>query len=249
MPIIESTALEVAQRRLRTRVLFTTACLAVACLAIALPAAHAQELGFNLRLNSTRTLPNTRSVDTRPSDFQIERETGETFGLALSGEFRFSDRLGVEVGVQAGYDVRVDYAVRDNVSGGTAGDGLDPHPGDHMRFTIVDAALNIYLSSGGVDFYVGPVLGFISYQDTTIRRGSEDPKVTVTNDGDVAYGAVVGLDIPFIDSPWFVTSSIKYLVSSYDSTIGKGIAEPDQTFKSEVDFDPWIFRFGLGYKF
>jgi outer membrane protein W len=211
------------------------------------PVARAQEPGWSLRLNATWTDPNETSVDDSLPEAWIETSTGETFGLALSTEYRFSERLGLELGAQAGYQVKVDYDAREKLSGGIIGDPLDPHPSDDMRFTVVDVALNIYLFSGGVDFYIGPVLGLIAYQDTVVRTGSEETPVTISNDGDVAYGAVVGLDIPFTDSPWFVTSSLKYLVSSYDASIpALGTSGPIDT---EIDFDPWIWRLGLGYKF
>ncbi len=235
------------------RSVFQAVLVALAVLALAVPAAQAQdETGWSIRLNGMWTIPNTDSVNTGHPLVQVETTTGETFGLALSGEYRFSERAGLEIGVQAGYDVQVDYTVRDKMSGEILGDDLDANPSDDVRFTLVDAALNIYLASRGVDLYVGPVIGFITYTDSEVRLGDDDPVFTISNDGDFAWGGVIGLDIPFVDSPWFVTSSIKYLVSSHDAMVSTSgpIATPYAGQGSaEIDFDPWIFRFGLGYKF
>ena len=60
---------------------------------------------------------------------------------------------------------------------------------------------------------------------------------------DVAFGAVLGLDIDFTDSDWFFTSSLKYLSASYNAR-GIEARSPD-----EIDFDPLIIRAGLGYRF
>lgn len=227
---------------MRKTVLYATV-MTLAFSAVVVPSAGAEETGWNIRLNGTWTTPEAESVNDGFPGFQLETDTGDTFGLALAFEYRFSKRVGLELGAQAGYDAGVNYTVRDQMTGGVVGDGLDPHPGDEMRFTVVDAALNIYLASGGVDFYVGPVVGFVSYEDTVVRLGSEDPPFVIENDGDIAFGGVVGLDIPFVDSPWFVTSSVKYLKTSYDAS---SALTPGEV---EIDFDPWIVRLGLGFRF
>lgn len=233
-----------------TRTLIRVAMLALALLVMTVPAADAQDkTGWNMRLNATWTIPDERTVNEAVPGYQVETNTAETFGLALSGEFRFSPRLGLELGAQAGYDASVKYTVRDVMTGEIVGDDLDPHPGDEMRFTLVDLALNIYLSSGAGELYVGPVIGFLTFSDTHVRAGSEDPVFIIENDGDFAYGAVVGFDAGAADSPWFFTSSIKYIVSSYDASISSPIAPPFDFGTTEVDFDSWIFRLGLGYRF
>jgi outer membrane protein W len=60
---------------------------------------------------------------------------------------------------------------------------------------------------------------------------------------DVAFGAVLGLDIDFSNSDWFFTSSLKYLDASYDAQVF------DARSPQEIDFDPLIVRAGLGYRF
>ncbi len=109
---------------------------------------------------------------------------------------------------------------------------------------MVDIALNFYLTKGPIDFYVGPVFGFIAYDDLALTEGAPWVPVDVQVDGDVAVGAVLGLDLPCGERGWFFTSSLKYLDSTYEADfveLGTGA--------QEIDFDPLIVRAGFGYKF
>ena len=202
---------------------------------------NAQDTGWSLRINGTFTDPDRRSVVADADGNDVETVTSEAVGLALSGEYRFSDRIGLELGIQAGYEADVAVTVTDE--NGLQNDGLTL-PEDGLRFTLVDVALNIYLVSGGVDLYIGPVLGFITYDDMAFRVGAPWVPVEVRVDGGLALGAVLGLDIPCGDAGWFFTTSLKYLDSAYD--VG---AEALGTGKQEIDFDPLIVRAGFGYRF
>jgi outer membrane protein W len=207
--------------------------------------AHGQEgkEGFNLRLNATWTDPKSTNYDDGDRFVRIEANTAETFGLALSGEFRISDRLGVEAGIQAANKSEVRFSFR-APDGANLGDPLAAQPEDNLSFTIVDAALNVYLTSGTLDFYVGPVLGYIFYDDTlNVLVGNLSQPASFEIDDDFAYGAVVGVDIDIADSNCFFTSSVKYLVASYDIQIRNDDSSDD------IDFDPWIVRLGFGYRF
>ena len=223
----------------------TRLCVAVtllALLAVSGSAIQAQESGWSIRLNGTWTYPD--GTYRGGSDLiGVEENTASTFGAALSTEYRFSGRFGLEVGVQAANSAEVNLRSTDP-DGVVLGDTQDPHPTDSLGFTIIDAALNIYLSSGKVDFYVGPVVGYILYDDLDILVGVPilDP-AHIQIDDDIAFGAVVGLDVESGDSGWFFTTSMKYMDASYNARLlAGGPAE-------EIDFDPLIVRMGFGYRF
>lgn len=219
-------------------------CVVVAVLLLLIPASGsllaAQEGGWSVRLSGTYTDP-TRTFTTVEGDgTRIKTATAEAVGLSLSGEYRFSERLGLEIGVQAGYEADVALDVSNDITGERA-DGLTL-PVDGLRFTIFDAALNIYLASGAVDFYVGPVVGMVAYDDLAFQMGAPVVNINVAVDGDVAFGGVMGLDIPCGDDGWFFTTSLKYLETSYDA---KAPDSPSQ----EIDFDPLIVRAGFGFRY
>jgi hypothetical protein len=207
-------------------------------------AAKAEDSGFSIRLNGTWTKPDTPYLEPGNELVRLNTTTSESFGLALSGEYRFAERIGLEVGVQAFNESEIVIRQRDP-QGGIVGDELDPHPQDDTRFTLYDAALNIYIVSGGLDLYAGPVFGFFTFTDLDVQATPFLVPAKVEIDGDYALGVVVGLDVEFPDSPWFFTSSIKYLDSDYELSLDNslGVRSPQ-----EIDFDPWIFRLGLGFR-
>ena len=219
-----------------------TTLIAIALLALGATSVHAEESGWSLRFNGTWTAPEQTNVDDSDPAVRFETTTGETFGLGLGLEYRFSKRVGLEFGAQVGYDASMRYKLSDP-EGKVFGDPLDAHPGGDMRFVIYDAALNIYVAAGQVEVYVGPVIGYITYDDVDVRLGSFLVPATVLNDSGGAVGGVLGLDIPFSNSHWFLTSSVRYLVASYDSRLSV------ETSTRSIDFDPFIARLGLGYRF
>jgi hypothetical protein len=205
--------------------------------------AQEDKTGWSIRLNGTWTIPD-RNHFNNSGFVRLQTITDETFGLALSTEYRFSETVGLEVGVQAGNESTVRFKIMDP-EGAILDDPIDGHPEDDLGFTILDAALNIYITSGTVDLYIGPVIGYIFYDnDLNILVGRDLLPASVKIDDDVAFGAVLGLDIDFSNSDWFFTSSIKYLDASYDAEVFEG-GRPAE----EIDFDPLIIRLGLGYRF
>jgi outer membrane protein W len=224
----------------RTRLIVGVTMLAL--MAVGGSTAQGQEGTWSLRFNVAGTIPNSTQFDDGSMFVRLETNTDDTYGLALSGEYRFSQRLGLELGVQAGNEADVTFRATDP-TGAALADPLDPHPRDGLQFTIVDTALNVYLASGGVNFYIGPVLGYILFDDLDILAGRDLTPVHITTSDEFAYGAVLGLDIPFVNSGWFFTSSLKYLVVSYDANVRTGAPA------EKIDFDPLIARAGFGYRF
>jgi outer membrane protein len=225
---------------MRTKLPIALATLCVLAVSGLPAAAQADKAGFNLRLNGTLTDP--KRTNASGDLVRVEAITAESLGLALSGEFRISRLLGVEVGVQGLNNSEVRLSSTDP-SGRNLGDELADQPRDDLSYTLVDAALNVYLSSGMVDFYVGPVLGYIFYDDLDVLVGNLSVPATIEIDDDVAFGAVLGMDIDISDSDCFFTSSLKYLWASYDAQ------NRLDGSSQEVDLNPWIVRVGFGYRF
>lgn len=199
--------------------------------------------GFNLRLNATWTNPEKTNFDDGSRDVHIETTAQETYGLALGGEYRFSERFGVEVGFQEWNKSEFQIKMRDS-DGGDLNDPIDSQPQDNLSFTVIDAALNIYFVTDPIDIYIGPVVGYIFYDDTlNVLVGPDSTPLSIPIDDDVAFGGVLGVDIDVDDSGWFFTSSVKYLDASFNARIR------DDGTADEIRFDPWIFRLGCGYRF
>ncbi len=205
----------------------------------ALPgAALASEKGWTLRFGPVGVSSdlNDHNVDGYRSRHGAHGSGGA--GLAVNAEYRFARRLGVELGVMAAANVDARVAYRGA-----------PYSSNALAFTPVTAGLNIHLTPDRkVDFYMGPLLAYISYQNLSFSNYSWNENwstpqyVDLGIDNDFAVGANLGLDIRFGASNWMLTTGLKYLDTSVDARSHDG-------GRAEVEFDPVIFSLGAGYRF
>ena len=132
-------------------------------------------------------------------------------GVAIwvSYERRYSEKLGFEVlAAYSDYDPIFDLFGRD------------------IELTPLMLAVNYYVkSSEKFELYVAPTIGFAQL-DVAWMGGTE-------SDSGFAWGAALGVDIPFGKDKWVVALSGRYLTADLDG----------------VDFDNSIFHAGVGYRF
>ena len=150
-------------------------------------------------------------------------------GVGVNFEFRYSPRMGFEIGAMAvGGNVRVGVG-RDHrrYGAGVEVDGYVP----------ITFALNYHplKNSEIVDFYVGPLVA-----STFLSSVGVGPGVIVESRVEFGLGATLGVDINFgRKSRWSFNSGFKYIANVSNS------GDRD----SWSDFDPLIFSFGFGFKF
>lgn len=206
------------------------------CLFLATSTAFA-EPGWNLRFGAAWTdLDGEVMVD---SDFDetIQTDAGSTYGFGLAVEYRWSDRLGLQVGYMDGFSSDLDVVLSDAF-------GPFLSLSDDLDFSILDVALNIRINPGdGPEVYVGPVLAQISYDDLAFEVMGETARLGL--DDDLAYGVVVGVDATMGTSGWFFNGGVKYLMASARV---KDLDDPDDP-GVDVDFDPLMLFVGFGYGF
>lgn len=187
-------------------------------------------------------------------------EPDSTIGYVIGFEYLFTDLVGI--------DFNVDYSKHDVEStiGGSAlftPDDPPPSPetvsifgrqnGDIAIYPIT-VGVNFHLSrSDVVDFYLGPFVGYVFYDDLEFDEGimgfdfsSIGPfelilsAESVSIKDDFTYGAVAGVDVPFGGEGWMFSGALKYFITS---------AEIDEVgVDEELDVDPWEIFVGLGYK-
>lgn len=168
------------------------------------------------------------------------------FGLGISAEYQFSDRLGFELGVlRATPEIVLDYYLTVfDVSLTTT---------DDLAMTPISLGLNIHLlPKSRLDLYLSPFLAYVRNGDLEfninetfevdgqILRIQDSNRVTVASD--VAYGASLGLDIPFSSKPWAIATSLRYMASELNA------ADPEGESISP-DFNSWILTAGFRYTF
>ncbi|MCP4201182.1 MAG: porin family protein [bacterium] len=157
-------------------------------------------------------------------------------GVGFNAEYRFTPRLGVDLGILSGAGVDVET--------GTSWTG---NPGwmtsDTVTFTPLTLGLDIHLTPDErVDFYVCPLVAMIQYGSLAVRNGPTGVSTEWDFDEDFAVGAALGLGIPFGQNRWSFETSLTYLESSIDGSNRDGL-------RLGSDYDSTIFGFGFGYRF
>ncbi len=149
-------------------------------------------------------------------------------GLGFAVEYMVNRRVGVDLDViLAEIDTNLMYDIDDAW-------GMDDQ---NMDIRPLSLGVNFHLTPGRrFDLFVGPFVSLVQYGDVTHRALGR----TFRNDpdDDTAFGAKIGVDIPFgWESPWALTLGARYISTSVDA----------QSFS--LDVDPMIGIVGFAYRF
>jgi outer membrane protein W len=179
-------------------------------------------------------------------DEVLTADADAAWGLGLSGEYQFTDRVGIEL---AAFRATPDLNLHNTVSELD----LTVHTSDGLAMTPISLGVAVHLlPKSRFDMYITPFIAHISYSDldfylneTVVIDGQEvvlQDSIRVTVADDIAYGGVVGLDIPFSARPWAVTLSLRSMSTDLDITDPEGARE-------KLDFDTAAVTVGLRYTF
>ncbi len=159
-----------------------------------------------------------------------ETVTGsDDLGISVAGEYRFSPRLGLEIGLLAASN-GVGTRVRDGVvvASGTSSYG---------SFTV---GPDIHLTPNHpTDVYLGP---FLAYTGRTDVGYAYDEFAGVSIDSAFGWGAVLGVDLPVGERGWLLCASVRYIDSVLDGRDGNGD-------RFDLDFGSTAVGVGFGYRF
>lgn len=202
---------------------------------VAMGAAYAETPQHTIRGGLLYVSP-TGSEDVDLFDYTIEGvEVDSSWGLAFSYEYRFNDMLGLEGGLA--------WSKHEFSSDDDTGD--DNEDTSMMPLSL---ALNIHpVKDSNVDFYFGPVIAWVMYDDIDI-----DDDLKVEADNDIAWGVQLGLDYPLNDQGLAFNAGLKYMMTKYKADVtfeGLDIADSKSSDEFEIDVNPWIVQIGLAYRF
>jgi len=157
-------------------------------------------------------------------------------GVGVNAEYRFSRRLGLDLGFLAGGGT--------NITVGAVGHGPAAwYSQDSFGFTPVTAGLDVHLPTGKtVDLYFAPLVAVIHYGNLFVRVGNTSVITGVAIDTDIAAGATLGLGVTFARQRWSFESRLTYL----DSRL-RGESPPD--IRVDTDCNLILFGIGFGYRF
>lgn len=159
------------------------------------------------------------------------------FGFGIGAEYRFSRRLGVDIGILGAAAIDVTWS--------TVGPGEWVWSGyDTLTFSPLSAGLDIHLiPDNDVDLYLSPQLAWIHYGGLVVRSGSGWSSATIDFDEDLGLGLALGLAAPLgRRERWAFVANLTFLESSLetDSWSGARVAS---------DYSATILGLGFGYRF
>lgn len=158
--------------------------------------------------------------DPYAGDIHATVQADPSFGFGLSSEYKFTEKVGLEVGILFS---DVDFEVE------TMGVSVDL--GSSLMMPLFLECNYHPLKSEKVDFYFGPLVAYTMWGNLDVGGGS------LEMDNDFGFGAAVGVDVPFGSSDWMFTSSMRYIsASTGDSSL-------------ELKVDPLFVNLGVGYRF
>jgi opacity protein-like surface antigen len=158
-------------------------------------------------------------------------------GLGVNAEYRFSRRLGFDLGVIGGGGV--DIQTRPvHYPAGTW------YTHDTLSFTPLTAGLDIHLTpENRVDLYFSPLVALVQYGGLVVRSGPGGVTTHIDFDSDFAIGAALGIGVPFHQQArWSFNANLLYLDSNFDGSSQDGL-------RLDGDYDATVFGLGLGYRF
>ncbi len=154
-------------------------------------------------------------------------------GFGLRGEYRFSEMLGLELGMLATASIDITAGIFDDSAGADVG---------LQSYSPVSLGLNFYPSiDGRVDVYAGAFLANNNYGRVRTGATADFTGVRVSADSDIGWGLVLGMEVPLGKKGWFVHANARYIDASIEG-------ERD-ALSIDGDFNPTVFALGFGYRF
>lgn len=152
-------------------------------------------------------------------------ELDASLGFQAAFEFRVTDRIGIEPGLQS---VSYDLSIEDV-------NGLLPDIEGDTDMLGLTANVNFHFErDSGLDLWVGPTVGYAFWDDI----GGSGFVVPVPTDDEFIFGANFGLDVPIGEGAWGFNAGFSYLF--FD------IADSDG---DSIGVSPMQLRAGATYSF
>lgn len=167
-------------------------------------------------------------------------EADSAFGFCIDFERRLSDLMGLNFTVmRANHDINFNTTAEGQIVDDATGAVLfrisetEAATGDASMNPVLVGA-NFHFGNGGrADFYGGPFVGYVFFDSLEL----EGERVGVKDD--FAYGAVLGVDVPFRNGKLAFSAAARYMVAD---------AKPEDEDVA-LEIDPVIVQFGVGYRF
>lgn len=183
---------------------------------------HAEEHPWTLRVHGAIIESSVGTQSSIEHGFSSSVKTGGGFGVGI--EFRLSDRIGLEASVLFG-----GVEIKSSLSSGQgATQSLN------LNMMPVNFAVPFHFDIGGrADLYAAVTFGVVRYLDIEWSYGAPGSGIAVDVDSDTAFGAALGLDVPFGKGRWAWSAGLRYMKTGIKGT----------------DVDPLVATLGVAFQF
>lgn len=215
----------------------STVGLAALALLIAAGGARAADLPWQVRVGGVWVHPNFNFSSVEPEGEGLTAVSDDATGLDLGLGYRFSDHLGIELGVlRASPNLHLQVQVPT---------GWVLSADDRLSFTPITAGLAIHLTPGRpFDVYVTPALAYVMYGDLHFAAFDlQTATADLAVDNQWTWGLSIGTDVKLGDGPWRINAAVSYIRTTVHAT------DIENGDTRNVDFNPYTFTLGLGYRF
>ncbi len=235
------------------KVLTLVAPIAIACAALSAQAYDAGD--FILRAGFTTVAPNADSDNINlPTGLVAEADVDNDTQLGIIPAYMISSQFGIELLAATPFD----HNITAEGKGAIAGVELDAGSTKHLPPTLVaqwyprggQSGWQPYLGVG-INYTVffnedvdGELIGLLG----DLTEGAVDD-ANLDLDESVGFAAQVGMDIPLNDN-LAVNFAVWYIDIGTEATVTAKSAGADiATVEFDVDIDPWVYNFGIAYRF
>lgn len=171
-----------------------------------------------------------------------------SLGGGLGLEYRATPRVGVELG---GLTAEFDEETRFDFF------GVVFSTESEIRMTPLLARLNLYLTPGRrAELYGGPVAGWVSMSDLTLRSRIDIPGEPTENfeeripaDDQFAWGGHLGMDLRLGGGRSYLTAGATWLDLPIELHFPFGTLDDSTIEGDSGDLDPLVFHFGYSHRF
>jgi len=203
---------------------------------VAIPAgdALADESGWTFRGFAAWIDPDVSYTDATDDGSPVTTFAEDAIGLGFAFERRFSSRFGLEILVAS---------TKPDLGLAATADGQELRITDSMSMTPMLVGLTVHLTpKSTVDLWANAGLAYVLFGDLEFTPPEGDP-LRLSASNDLGWSAGIGLDIPFGDSGWAVTASVRHLDTKLK------VQDIDEPGTISIDADSLMGTVGVGYRF
>ena len=173
---------------------------------------------------------------------RVAVEADSAFGFCIDFERRYNDLFGLGLTIMwADHDLDATGSetarITDDATNAVLIETTEsltlPLGGVDMMPLLVGGNFH-FGASEKVDLYAGPFVGLVTFGDLMF----EDQRIGFRDD--FAWGATLGMDVPFRNGKAAFSASARYMFAD---------AESDEVEPQTLELDPLVVMFGLGYRF